>query len=57
MKFNLKARIDDKISKLLYGLMVGYHHEDYVDTDKNGNIVRTPAHIWHANALANNQQR
>ena len=51
MKFNLKQRINPKISNFLYFLIVAGHHEDYV-SEENGKIVRTPAHIWHANALA-----
>ena len=49
-------RFENFIGKILYGLVVGYHHEDYVDV-VDDKVVRTPASVWHANALNNQKQR
>ena len=38
------------LGKMLYALIVSYHHEDYV-SEKDGKVEFTPTDIWHKNAL------
>lgn len=45
-------KIEQWFGKILYSLLVAYHHEDYV-SEENGKMVITPANIWHEQALNN----
>ena len=56
MQNKKESRFGQWLGKVLYSLMVSYHHEDYICEDNNGNIVAKPANIWHAAALNNQKQ-
>lgn len=51
------SRFDAWLSKMLYALMVSYHHEDYICEGADGETKRIPANVWHKKALQDCKQR